>query len=737
MRISVTCPFCDKNGTLPAAMRGQRIKCAGCHQPFVVGPSNSETRLSATLDTAVPEEDQGTYDVRSLRRASTEESPQPAPSSTSSITVFVGLGIGAVCGLVLTGVFILMLSGPEKPKREAEPEPLASTVARREMTPHTKPEPQKLPVNSQTERAAAEVRLKNAIVDATVYLKLSSAGKLISSGTGFVIRNERKNTVLLATNRHVADTETDDGGKAEITAVFRSGQGAMREQSLPAEIVVIDNSQEMNHDLAILRVRGLTRPIIPIDPMVRAVPAPQLKYFAYGFPYANIINGNTGKADITVSGGTISSLLKDEHGQIVSIKLGDGLDPGSSGGPLVDDKGRLIGVAVAKAHEVDNSALAVPAADLRAVLAGRVGAMDLIISQSKTSTPDLRVKAQIVDPNAQIMGVKLLVAPAQDAAGLTARADSTWPPLPGAVPVELKVDKSVATGQVRVALKKAGPDARRILIQSMHVDGAGKSSYSPPRLWVLPERDGRISDGGKLEELRRRFQRKSLSMLGPLVADADPNKPNRCELTKDARKHEVTISVPANQVFSLSPKMCTKQNKPVHNAPRTMADINGDFAAFVDVGGELNSGLGPIRDPRGQHLRICHQSAGLLVYHDKDNFMRLERASRTEGAVLVHELLVEVVRNGREFAYYYIPCPGDSRAPMILSVVRSGDHIKCLFSCDDGKSLEVFHDFTLDYPAKLNIGLCASNLSKKPLTAKFGSFVLIDEKSTLAETFVD
>ena len=46
MRISVTCPFCDKKGTLPEAMRGQRIKCAGCHQPFVVALPKSETQPS-------------------------------------------------------------------------------------------------------------------------------------------------------------------------------------------------------------------------------------------------------------------------------------------------------------------------------------------------------------------------------------------------------------------------------------------------------------------------------------------------------------------------------------------------------------------------------------------------------------------------------------------------------------------------------------------------------------------
>jgi hypothetical protein len=43
----------------------------------------------------------------------------------------------------------------------------------------------------------------------------------------------------------------------------------------------------------------------------------------------------------------------------------------------------------------------------------------------------------------------------------------------------------------------------------------------------------------------------------------------------------------------------------------------------------------------------------------------------------------------------------------------------------------------LDYPAKLKIGLCASNLSKKPFTPKFGSFILVDDQSTLEEDFGD
>jgi len=433
MRIAVTCPFCDKKGTLPEAMRGQRIRCAGCHQPFVVSAPKTVAKPSAGLLAAIPEEDHGAYTVQPLRRRSTHQAPHPARSSSAPPPVYVGLGIGAVCGLVVTGVTIVMLSkGPDKLQREVEPAALVKPVDPVEPTQSfSAPKPQSPPVVTESERATAAAQRKKAVEDATVYLKLSSGGRLMGSGTGFVIRAER-GEVLLATNRHVADAATDDGGKAAITAVFRSGQGPNLEQSLPAEIVAIDFSREMNHDLAILRVRGLTRGVVPIDQMVRTVPSLQMKYSVYGFPYADLINLNKGNPDITVTGGTVSSLMKDEHGQLVSLKLDGALHPGNSGGPLVDDQGRLIGVVVAKVSGVDNIGLAIPASDLREVLAGRVGAMDLIISKSNTPQPDLHVKAQLVDPNGRIKQVKLLVAPTQAVANLAPGTDGRWPALPGA-----------------------------------------------------------------------------------------------------------------------------------------------------------------------------------------------------------------------------------------------------------------------------------------------------------------
>jgi hypothetical protein len=94
------------------------------------------------------------------------------------------------------------------------------------------------------------------------------------------------------------------------------------------------------------------------------------------------------------------------------------------------------------------------------------------------------------------------------------------------------------------------------------------------------------------------------------------------------------------------------------------------------------------------------------------------------------------VRGGREFDYYYIALPGDPSKPLDLFLIRRKGRIQCLFS-HNGRSLLGFREFSLDYPAQVKIGLTASNLSKKPFTARFSDFFLLDDKLKLAEEFGD
>jgi hypothetical protein len=70
--------------------------------------------------------------------------------------------------------------------------------------------------------------------------------------------------------------------------------------------------------------------------------------FAFGFPFGEALARHKGNPAITVSKGSISSLRRDDGGELAIVQIDGELNPGNSGGPVVDAQGRLVGVAVAK-----------------------------------------------------------------------------------------------------------------------------------------------------------------------------------------------------------------------------------------------------------------------------------------------------------------------------------------------------------------------------------------------------
>ncbi len=75
------------------------------------------------------------------------------------------------------------------------------------------------------------------------------------------------------------------------------------------------------------------------------------------------------------------------------------------------------------------------------------------------------------------------------------------------------------------------------------------------------------------------------------------------------------------------------KKKSLHNAPFTVADVEGDFAAVVDVTGDIEPGAALPKDRKGNNIPFTFQSGGLILYQDKNNFLRLERA----GSVIIDQ----------------------------------------------------------------------------------------------------
>ena len=274
---------------------------------------------------------------------------------------------------------------------------------------------------------------------------------------------------------------------------------------VPARIIAADLSEDLNSDLAILQVSGVKQPPAPINPLVKFEPDLGMTYVAAGFPLGGIVGrivDTKGNPSVTITGGRISALRKDDHGvQLNIIQVDGSLQPGNSGGPIVDEKtGRLIGLAVAKVNGVDTIGFVVPSEQLRRVLAGRVGAVDLTLQNAPQGTADLTVKAQLVNPKGTLRGVVVHAAPLGAGAGLKPNPDGSWPVLPNSTQSELQFDQnSTATGRVQVQLSGQGPESRKVLIQTAHRDFRDQLVYGKPREVELPEKPGRILPPGAFE----------------------------------------------------------------------------------------------------------------------------------------------------------------------------------------------------------------------------------------------
>ena len=218
-------------------------------------------------------------------------------------------------------------------------------------------------------------------------------------------------------------------------------------------------------------------------------------------------------------------------------------------------------------------------------------------------------------------------------------------------------------------------------------------------------------------------------MIGKLGGLIDPDKD--CKMTRDEKGVKITVP---GKLHTLAAQIVDKKNQPVKNAPRMLSPVQGDFVAHVRVVGDMRPGTASVPHPKtGKSLPITFHGAGIVLWQDKDNYIRLERTCGTAGGpTLVNRLLVEVCKDGKEAGRpYYIDVP---EGPMSVAMLRKDGQIRCLFG-NDGKSWTVLQEIAAEFPDKLQVGLPAVNISKKPFTAQFENFVLLDDKDKIAEEF--
>jgi S1-C subfamily serine protease len=143
-------------------------------------------------------------------------------------------------------------------------------------------------------------------------------------------------TGLALTSRHVVCSV--EGGRVVLQATLDSG-GTGRQ--VPARVV----AQDEDADLALLQVQ------LPPGHQVRALPlsanAPDLLDAVLVFSFPNGLLAATNRLrgpEPAVTRGEVAALRHDDQGRLMRLDTTAAASPGSSGGPLVNAKGEVVGI---------------------------------------------------------------------------------------------------------------------------------------------------------------------------------------------------------------------------------------------------------------------------------------------------------------------------------------------------------------------------------------------------------
>lgn len=187
-------------------------------------------------------------------------------------------------------------------------------------------------------------------------------------GSGFLVRWTRKDgraETLIVTNRHVMEgaLEADILLSSEIDAHDKRDPRA-KATPRSARLVAADETD----DIAVLRVAtdGTQAPLAAPGLAFRAdPPREQEVVVAAGFPGV----GMTPSFQVTKGVVSNAHFGSDERDVgIAYLQHTAPIDPGNSGGPLLDETGRLVGMNTAKLVGRDNVSLAIPTARIRFAL---------------------------------------------------------------------------------------------------------------------------------------------------------------------------------------------------------------------------------------------------------------------------------------------------------------------------------------------------------------------------------
>lgn len=302
-----------------------------------------------------------------------------------------------------------------------------------------------------------------AVKHATVQLRVKLANEKIAEGSGWFAVEKG----LIITNAHVLGmVDADSRRPLAIEATVDSGEANSR--VVKVKLLGVDRSS----DLAVLKAEGDNLP----EPLALGNTSglnETQPVFIFGFPFGKQLGKN-----ITVSKSSISSLRK-ENGELKQIQVNGGMHPGNSGGPVVDSKGQVVGVAVSAIGGTLIN-FAIPSDEVAEFLAGRISSITIELAFLEGTKTKVPVRLLLVDPLSRVKNISVEYWTAPKAKSKLRPASKVQPQgLPGdtglkTVPVEYDGD---GNAYVEVDVEPLTDKNLSYWFRPNYTDGAGEKIW--------------------------------------------------------------------------------------------------------------------------------------------------------------------------------------------------------------------------------------------------------------------
>jgi len=202
----------------------------------------------------------------------------------------------------------------------------------------------------------------------------------IGTGSGFVISPDGH----VLTNDHVVSNSqiTMDDGLRKVAISLKVSkievcippESSAARNAGPACVEALIAATSSDLDLALLFVTGTNQPYLPLGDSDVLAPGQPVR--ALGFPFGRTLNiGRDSLSsvvpEITTTSGTVSSLRANDSGTRRFVQIDGNVNPGNSGGPLIDKDGFAVGVIQSRLKDATGIAFAIPINQVKDFLESR------------------------------------------------------------------------------------------------------------------------------------------------------------------------------------------------------------------------------------------------------------------------------------------------------------------------------------------------------------------------------